>query len=227
MDIVKLISDKVKEVEANGTLESIVEKHVLTCLDGIVKDSFTWSGEARTALKEALSGKLNVNLENIKIERYQKIVSKVVEDRINGTIVEDLKLGIEETLDKITRVLDKKEYKLSEILSKFVEDIDVSFDEMDEMHGECTLVIEKSSGGYHHIYFDKEEDKEKYRCAHSIHLNDKGKIYHAKFDDKPFSPFRPLNIHGFEAFLFHLYCNNVSIIIDESDCELEYYREDY
>ena len=228
MDIVKMITQKIQEIESTGKLEQIIEKHVISCLDEVVKDSFTWNGSAKKALEKAIEGKLNVNLENIKLDQYQKITSKIVEDRLNETLIKDLKLNIEEVISKTTSILERKEYKLSEVISKFIEDIDTSFDGgMDDLYGECSLHIEKSShGDYFHIYFDKETDKRKYGCSNSIHLKN-GKIYHGTVDEKPFSPFLPINTNGFETFLFQLYCNNVSITIDEEDCELEYYREDH
>jgi len=228
MDIVKLISDKVKEVEANGTLEKIIEKHTIDCLNEIVKDSFKWRGEAKKAMEEALEGKLSVNLKDISLDRYHKIVSQIVEEELNGTVINDLRSDIGETVRSITGFLEKKEHKLSDVVCQFIENIDKSYDgDMDDDGGTLTLIVNESdSGEFHHIYIDREEDKDKYSCEVQIHLHN-GKMYHAQAEGKPFSPFMIDNINGFEAFLFKLYCNNVKIVLDEDKCEVDYYREDY
>ena len=70
-----------------------------------------------------------------------------------------------------------------------------------------------------------ETDIEKHRCKNQIALHE-GKIFHVKLDDKIFSPFAIYSMDSFESLLFKLYCNNVTVEIDESKCELNYHRED-
>jgi hypothetical protein len=225
MDIIKMITDKVKEIETNGTLDSIIEKHTISWIDDIVRDSFTWSGVAKKSIEEALKGMLEINLDKVSLDRYQKIVSTTVEQRVNDTVIKDLSNEIKNCVDGITKPLNQKEWNLSEIISKFVDSLDKSYDgEMDGIYGECTLIVEES-GSFTHIYFDKEQKDRKYSCKNQIDLNN-GKIYHAKADDRNFSPFL-IDAHSeFEEFLFKLYCNNVTVVIDEDECELEYTRED-
>lgn len=226
MNIVKLISDKVEDFHKSGKIEEIVEKYTLSCLEEIIKDSFKWNGEAKKSLEEALAGKLSVNLERIKLDRYQSIVSRVVEEEINGTLIKDLRTDIQDVVKELTGFMEQKEYKLSEIVEKYIDSIDKSYDgDMESKHGDLTLIVE-DDGKFAHVYIDKESDKRKYECEIQFHLH-KSKLYHAKVDQVEFSPFMIDNLHEFEAFLFKLYCNNVSVVLDEQDCETSYYREDY
>ena len=223
MDLIKLITDKVKEVESSGKLEEIIEKNVLECLNSVVKDSFSWSGEAKKSIEEALKDKLKINPDNLNLSRYQKIVTDIVEKHVNDTVVKNLGDEIKTAVDGITKVIEKKEWKLSEIIGKFIDGIDKSYDGvMEDQYGTCTLIVD-GDGSFAHIYFDMEEDKEKYQCKNSIALHE-GKIFSVKLDDKIYSPFVIYSMDSFETFIFKLYCNNVTVIIDE--CELEYYRED-
>ena len=53
-----------------------------------------------------------------------------------------------------------------------------------------------------------------------------GKIYNVKIDGENYSPFHISSMDSFESFMFKLYCNNVRVEVDESNCELDYCRED-
>lgn len=225
MDLVKLITQKVEEVESSGKLEEIVEKHVLSCLEDVVRDSFQWSGSAKKSIEEALKDKLNINPENLNLSRYQKIVTSIVEEHVNNTIVKNLGDEIRTAVDKITEPIEKKEWKLSEIIDEFTESIDKSYDgDMEDQYGECTLIAE-TSRSFTRIYFDMGTDVDKYRCKNKIHVHE-GKIFHAELDGKIFSPFSIYSMDNFESFIFKLYCNNVQLVIDEDECELNYHRED-
>ena len=70
MDLVKLITDKVKDVETSGKLEEIIEKNVLKCREDIVKDFFQRSGEVKKSIEEALKDNLHINSENLNLDRY-------------------------------------------------------------------------------------------------------------------------------------------------------------
>ena len=170
MDLVKLITKKVEEVESSGKLEEIIEKHVLECLNDVVRDSFSWSGAAKKSIEEALKDKLKINPENLNLSRYQKIVTGIVEEHVNNTIVKNLGDEIRIAVDKVTEVIEKKEWKLSEIIDKFTDGIDKSYDgDMKDQYGECTLIVDVDRS-FAHIYFDMETDIDKYRCKNKIFL---------------------------------------------------------
>lgn len=226
MDLIKMITAKFEELETTGKLNDIIEKHVTSCADSIVHDCFRWSGEGEKAIKEALKGKLGVDLESVKIPQYNKIVADIVNKQLDKTVTEDVRKEIIDTCNKVTGVLEKKEYKLSEIIEQFVESLDKSYDgEMDDQCGEMTLHVD-NDGTFAHIYFDKEEGKAKHECASNMFLYE-GKLSGVTTENRPFSPFEIRTMDTFEKFMFKLYCSNVSITIDENDCELDYYREDY
>ncbi len=226
MDIVKLIADKTAEFASNGKIEEIVEKHLTSCLNKIVEDSFTWSGEGKKAIETALKDKLSLPLSKINLSQYQLIIGKIVEDQINNTAIESAKEKIQESIKEITGHLDKKEFKLSEIIHKYIESIDTSYHGgMEDQYGEISLHVKDNDGDFVWVRFDKECDKENYQCENSLHLY-KGKLSGVTLDEKPFSPFESRAFDSFEKFMFSLYSNNVSIIVDEDQIEKEYCRED-
>lgn len=225
MNIVKLISDKTQELADNGTIDNLVTKHVTSCINDIVKDAFTWSGEGKKALEKAISEKLHLPLENINIDRYNLLITKIVENQINGTALEVAKDKIKEVVNSVTEVLDKKQFTLSEIIAKYIESIDTSYHGgMEDQHGELSFHINKERS-FTRIYFDKDENKEHWECDNVIGLHD-DKIYTVKSDGDDFSPFTIAPLNGFDTYLFKLYANNVEVIIDEDKIETSYYRED-
>ena len=226
MDLVKLITEKVQQVQDSGKLEEIIEKNVIECLEDVVSDSFRWSGEAKKAIETGLKEKLAVDLSKIELPQYQKIVSGIVETQLNNAFVKDLTKSIEEAITSITGVLEKKEWKLSEIIEKFIESIDKSCDgSMDEQHESCSLHVD-GNDKFIHVYFDMESGKGKYKCGNSLFIYD-GKLSSATVDNNMFTPLYAKSKNGFDEFIFRLYCNAVTIIVDEYECELDYYREDY
>ncbi|SEC45136.1 hypothetical protein SAMN04489761_3029 [Tenacibaculum sp. MAR_2009_124] len=225
MDIVKLISNKVKEIADDGKLSEIVEKHTIDCIDSIIKDVFRWNGEGKKAIEEAVKSKLDLPLEEINVSRYNKAISNIIEHNLNNSALEIAKNDIKEAIDKVTGVLDKKEFTLSEIIEKYIDSIDKSYDgDMEDEYGELSFHVE-SSGSFTRIYFDQKSDKNFWECENSIGLHN-SKIFTAKSNGVDFSPFTISPFNGFESYLFQLYANNVTVIIDESKVETEYYRED-
>jgi hypothetical protein len=216
MDLIKLITEKVKNIESSGKLDSIIEEHTLSCINGIVRDSFSWNGEAKKSIEDGLKGKLSINFDKIGISRYHKLVQDIVEEKINSSINQDLSKEISTILEKSIGLLEKKEWKLSDIISKFINGIDKS--DMSSEYGEITLHV-NDNGKYCHVKFDEEPNIEKYRCKYSLFIY-KNELSSAEIDKKPFHP-KDMSFKGsFGDFLFKLYCNKVKIEID--DCETEY-----
>ncbi|MHA1166324.1 MAG: hypothetical protein ACTSRU_00770 [Candidatus Hodarchaeales archaeon] len=223
MDILKEITDSVKDKVENGQFKEIVDKHVMSAIDDSIKDLFKWNGEAKKAIDEAIKDKFNLDLGKIDIAQFNLIATTIVEEQLNLNVTDKLKDSITEKINSITGVLDKKDWKLSEIVNKYISTIDKSYDgEMEDQYGELSLHVNEDRD-YCWIRFDNESDKESYACKHAIALN-KGKIFHYNIDNAVSSPFQDNNMNDFERFMFSLYANQVTIEVD--NCDLEYYRED-
>lgn len=226
MDLVKLISDKVQEIADNGTIDKIITKHTTKCVDNIVDDIFSWDGEGQKAIEKALKQKLNLPLDKINVSRYSLAINKTVEETLNSTALNVATEQIKETVKNVTGFLDKKEFLLSDIISRYIKSLDKSYEgDMEDEYGELSFHVNKD-GNFIHIYFDKESDKEYYECKNEIGLY-KDKIFTAKVDNTTFSPHLITPMDDFEKYLFQLYANNVTVIVDEDEIELDYYREDY
>lgn len=226
MDLVKLITDKLQKVESSGKLEEIVENHLMSCLDDIVRDSFNWNGEAKKSIEEALKDKLAINPKNLNLHRYNKIVTDLVEKHANETIVENLSKNVKGAIDSIVEPLEKDTWKLSEIMGKFIDSIDKSYDGvMEDLYGECSLHVSNDRDGFVWVRFDREPEREYYHCDNSLFIYE-GRLSSVALEGVQFTPMSTRLHNDFETFMFKLYCEGAKIEVDEHNCELEYSRED-
>lgn len=225
MDLVKLITDKVQEVESSGKLSEIIEKHVTSCVDNIVSDSFRWSGEAKKAIEEALKGQLSIAVGDVKLVQYNKLVADIVSNELQNSAIAPIKSKIENIVSEFTGILDKKEWKLSELIELYKKDIDTSYDgDMDDQFGRVNLEVAED-GSFCHICFSTgkrvcSEDK-------ILLYVYKGELTSVHIEDERLKPNNSSGLYSdFAKTIFNLYCNGVAIVLDEDDCDLYYYRED-
>lgn len=216
-----MIIDEVQRLEDSGEVKEVVKKHALKCIDDVVRNLFSWDTETKKAIEQAVSSGLKLNLENVKLQQYNKVVESAIADRLNNTSLEAVTDMIKEQIDGITNALEKKEWKLSEIMSKFIDCIDTG--NMEHERETCSLFIDRR-GDWYSIRFDETEKVYSYECANTMYLSEE-RLVSVQLDEFPLSPFLARPKDSFEAFMFKLYCNNVKVIIDENNIELDYFRE--
>lgn len=189
-------------------LQKVVEKEVKECLASVIDNVFGYHSAARKNLEEKFTTQIGICLENLKIENYNIMVLDAIQNTISGELsnrIEDkLKSGILARLS----ILNKSNYKLSEIIEEFKEELLRDMDDNDEK--EFTVIVENSSCNFTYIYIDEEDNQDKYHCKYRICLYD-GKVSNCS----PVSP-PEKKAYGFENFLFALYANNVNIEVDSN-----------
>jgi hypothetical protein len=129
--------------------------------------------------------------------------------------------------NRISQVIDREMADLLEeipeqiTLSWFVEKLISSAKESREgdHEGQITLNIEHD-GRWLHISMDKDEGKDKYRCAYRIDArkedNGQYKIYAAKIDDDSIGSSKIVGpFYNFEKILMHVYALKGSIVADK------------
>lgn len=226
MDLIKLFAKKIEEIEKDGSIDQMITEHVAAAIEDCIKDLFTWSGKGKKAIEEAIQNQLDISLKKLEIPRYEKVVLQLVEKHLNHHAYESMNKKIEDQVKNLTGKLEEREYRLSEIIEKYIESIDKSYGgSMEDQQMEVSLFIEQEKS-FCHIYFDEEPRERKFLCRNKLFLHE-GKVFHCKIGDQEASPFLIQAMNGFNGFLFKLYCQNMPIIVDKEDCELFYYREDY
>ncbi len=187
-------------------LQKVVEKEVKECLASVIDNVFGYNSAARKNLEQKFTTQIGICLENLKIENYNMMVLNAIQNTINGELLKRVEERIKKGILSQLSILEKTDYKLSEIVKEFKKQV---LDDMeDDEEKEFTVIVERSSCNFIHIFLDEEPYQPQYQCKYRIMLygnevttctpisNDLSKQY------------------GFERFLFALYANNVKIEID-------------
>lgn len=214
MDFEKLVNDEVKKLFSSGKIELMIEKKLEETVKSIVTNCLEGYSDFGKALKEKVVEGLDLKNLKIDLPSYGKTMCNIAQDLVEKTMLAETKEKIEENMKKIFNPLEKKEWKLSEIVKKFIEDIRIDGDE-----GEVTLIVEeKEDGAFKRIYLDEDEHKDKYECAYEIALH-KGRVFHSKIKDVYVKNMKVVPFFDFDLFLFQLNACEAIIEIDENNCE--------
>jgi hypothetical protein len=219
----KLINDKIKELTDNGKLDEIVTKQVTNFINGIVSDSLsTWS-DANKKFKEKLNSKLIEDFEKLDFVSFSKTLTDLVEVELNKSIVEFGIAPAKEMIKNFVGSLEKKEWKLSEIIEKYKEE-EVIPDEHGES-GEIRFIHEVSDYGTIYIGFDEDtkSNTHRYQCKYQLMINKKDKrLYSPTIDGTDLHPLNKIGLYGFDLFLFKLYATGCTVEDDYQDVETEW-----
>ncbi len=199
-------------------LPEMVEKHITTMIDSVVKDVFNSYGDTSKQLKKRLEESLNVNLQEFDLIDYNALVAKT----INDNLLQQVNLNpILELTQNIVGFVNKKEISLDEIAEFF---IDASKEENEqESDGEITFIVkENTEHNWVEVFADLEPNTKEYECSTKFILSTSGsragKIFLFKTKDnfydkvhKEVSPSRLVNMSNIEAKIFRLYSAQVRI----------------
>lgn len=223
MDIQVIVQQQLEKIINGGKLEDIVRAKIEKTVEEVVQDLVRSYSDFGKGLKEEINKAFKIDFEKISAVDYNHIVVTIVKEHLDKRLLESVKEPIAKEIDEYLGPLEKKEWKLSEIIERFKQE------EIEDRHdgGEITLHVEKSSYGSTHISFDKEAGKRRHDCEFDLSLSTKTGIPYI-FRAGKYNPhngdLRTSSLHGaFEKFLFRLYAQRVSITVDE--CDTEYYYD--
>lgn len=220
MDIQVIVQQQLEKIIQEGKLEEIIRAKVEKTLEEVVQDAVRSYSDFGKGLKEEINKAFKINFERISAVDYNHIVVTIVKEQLDKNLLTSVKEPIIEEINGYLGELEKKEWRLSEIVDKLKETIDDRGD-----GGEITLHVERSNYGSTYIYMDVEEGKRQHDCEYYFSLTTKTGIPYM-FRSGKWHPhngdLRVDTLHGsFEKLLFRLYAQKCTIIIDE--CDTEYY----
>lgn len=222
MDIQVVVQQQLEKIIQEGKLEAIVRAKVEKTVEEVVQDIVRSYSDFGKGLKEEINKAFKIDFEKISAVDYNHIVVTIVKEHLDKRLLESVKEPIAKEIDEYLGPLEKKEWKLSEIIEKFKQD------EIEDRYdgGEITLHVEKSSYGSTHISFDKEDGKGRHECEYEMSLETKTGIPYS-FKAGKYSPhygeLRTSSMRGsFDKFMFRLYAQRVSIAVDDCDTGYHY-----
>lgn len=234
MDLNKMVIDSFAKMESEGKVQAIVEKHIESTVESVVKDVFgSWSDFGKE-LKDYVKESLQINFSDLNVASYNHLILKAVQDMLEDQVVAQ---GVEQVKEQLESLLSntKREYKLSELVKELAEEID-DLDELgyDEYH-EMSMHVDDSYGAWW-IGLDARNDIGEYECKYRFLVSRDGRLAIVRINDKEYGR-RNVNdfdvkavmngLRGLEETLFKIYTSGAKIIVDEEKCELEISNPEY
>jgi len=213
----QIINQKMKELVERGEIDKIVEDNLIKTLNNIVESSLRSYSDVGKALEKKLGETMLAGVDKLDFTIYRDTVISIIQKTLNETSATYAVAPVTDAINKFMDVIEKKEWQLSEIIGKFIEDIIEDADIHDE--GQISLVVKDSSNSSVWIGFDKESGKDQdWNCKYRISIDKKsGRLWYFSIDDEPVNPLKTSSIYGFDEFLFKLYANRVIVNIDSPE----------
>lgn len=235
MDLNKMVMESLEKMHSEGKVQSIVEKHVESTVNDVVKDLFgNWSDFSKS-LKETAKDALQINFNDLNLASYNHLILQAIKDKLDDEITNQ---GVAQIKTQIESLLSdtKREYKLSDLVKELTKEIE-NLDELgyDEYH-DMSLHVDDSHGSYW-ISLDSRSDIREYECKYRILVSSEGRVYSAKVQQEDYKGGRSVidfdikavtrGLHGLEETLFKIYTSGARLIVDEESCETEISNPEY
>jgi hypothetical protein len=219
----KLINAKIKELTENGKLDEIVTKQATDFITAIMRDSLREYSDVGKAFKAKLESQLLDGFNKFDFIQYSKTITDLVESELNKSVLSMAIEPVKDMIKNFTGELEKKNWKLSEIIEKFKE-LEIT-DYKDDDSGEISFIHELSDYGTNYIAFDEHPNiNHKFQCKYRLMVDQKTKqLYSPSVDGIPTHPVSEIGgLFGFNLFLFKLYAMKCEIECDYNDVEVEW-----
>lgn len=221
MDLNKIMNDALVDLEENGFVEEIVKKQLAETIKRVVNEVFGNWGDFSKKIEKHLSENININLDKLDIQKYNVLVATTVKEKIDMTMKVEAIEHLKRNLDNML-VGAEKEYKMSELLEMLKMD---KYD-IDEYEGDedcITFILDENKYSSGWIKIDKEPNKSKYRCEHSILLRKDGTIASYRHENREISSKDIISgFDGFGDLLFKIFAHGSKIILDLGNSSDDY-----
>lgn len=224
-DICVLVKQKIDQLAADGAIEQLVSKAIEKAISEAVSDAFGRYGDFTKTIEKGIKETVKVDLSDLGIAGYNDLVSKILRQKLGGYFEETVTKTIEKEMTDLLADFPTS-ITVSELAEKFREYVE----EEGYESGNFTFIVERNDrdrmDDYFYLYLDKEEDKDKHRCAYKIRCNKEG-VWAVEIDDVKVEKKMFIGpIFNFERFLFHAYANKVIVTIDTDEPETYYGNQD-
>lgn len=224
-DIQKIAEEKLQLIISNGTIEKLIEDKITETCKSIIDNLLRDYSEFGKQLKEVLSNKLQVNLNTINLGTYSGMIVHVIEESMIG-ILETHKEKAKKTIQDILQVPEKTEWKLSEIVAMYRENL--------YEHPEVCIEVEEPSYSSRWIRIGEKKKTDRYSSQSQNYelkmiLDEKTKkISNVWYNDDLIDPRKErVYKNSMEAFLMNLWAYNCTIELDIDEAEWEATKKAY
>jgi len=218
-----LIIEKFKSLTESGKLDEIVTKQVTSFIDSTIRDSLSSYSDVRKSFKEKLNSKIIESFEKLDFVQYSKTLTDLIESELTNSVIEIGIAPAKEMIQNFVGSLEKKEWKLSEIIEKYKE-AEVIPQGGSHDSGQIAFIGKRSEYGSFFIGFDEEESVKKqhtFQCKYQLMVDAKtNKLYSPTIQGVDLHPLNKFGIRGFDLFLFKLYAMGCTVVCDVDDIDV-------
>lgn len=212
-------------------LPALVETKVGKMVDDLLTDVFRSYGDLGKQIKEKIEKKLDINLQQFDMLDYNTMIAGAINNRLVTLVNEQSIKPIMELIDGTVSFLEKKEWTLSEIVEMIKEDAREYYSW--ETSGEISFHCEENRDNkWHVISVDIDPKKSADKCSMRFLISGKSKrIFSMKTqnhwgDKGDLTPLKVTQLSNLEHKLFRLYSAQVTVTVDETEFDNEWYSSD-
>ncbi|MER2169896.1 MAG: hypothetical protein ABS938_04585 [Psychrobacillus psychrodurans] len=218
MDLNLIVNNTLSDLKEEGYIEKIVKSQLEKTLKEIVEDSFRSYGDFGKTLKEEIKKQMDINLGKLDIPSYNQVIINTIKAELERSVHEEGAKKIQEQMQELLGT-SQKEYKLSELIQKIVEQ-DCELNELDyDDYKEITVIVEDKYNSKY-IYIDPEEDISWYQCKYKLTLDDDMTVTRAEIGDKSFDNKVIMGgLYGADSIIFKMWTRGAKLIIDNYETE--------
>lgn len=222
MDLKKIVNEKMDSVVSSGKIEELIENKVSSAVDKAIEEYFSNWGDFQKELNETLKEKMKVDLKEMNIPEYNKLILTYIEKEMDRSMNEH---GLEMIKNNIKELLNSApaEIALQDIVSKYIDDSNMDIHEScieyiyynyefsDVVDGYVDITIHTENPGRYDspdLYFGlKEIEDGKY------------KIWRVSVGKKLISDDFTVvgKLYGMEKRLFQYYTAGTIVLVDDFD----------
>lgn len=226
MDIALIAQEKLNKFVSDGTVDTLIENQIKKTLESTVNSVFRDYSDFGKELEKVISEKLKVNLNEISIPLYTEKIKQVIEATLMGSSLEPSIKRIQESIETCVNQIEKKNWKLSEIIRKYLK----------ENYGtdDATYVCNETEHGSYWVYIGTRKNPS-YSSSYTSSGNEKelrllvnektNKIYNVWYQSKPLNGLKVDKIYSFEMFLMGLWINECVLEVDDDESDEACIRE--
>jgi hypothetical protein len=230
MDLQAKINDKFAELVDEGYVDKMIKETLQGTIKSIIQSSLRDWSDFGKQLEKHISEGMGVNLKRLNLDHYNDIVLRVVQEELAGTVLETAQESIRKRVQSVLGTLEKKEWKLSEIVAKFREKVidsigaqdgELGLEAQESEYGGWVINLDEDANEDGGIYSTRRSRKPSYKYKYRLFLDKDGQVYSFLINGKR-PDFTKETASRFDDFFFQLYASGVTVLVDEDDCVLEY-----
>lgn len=221
------ITQAFANIVASGAIEKAIQNNLEATITGAIENHLRQYSDFGKALSKHIGTALNVDMDSLKLPGYNDLILKIIRQNVETHADKMIAQQINEQMAALLAP-PPAEIKLSALIEDFIKfAVERNFFD-DHTPQRISLHVEKSSSGYHHIYFDKESGKARYECAYVLNSDNEGKLYSININNKDVSKQLFVGaLHAFERALFQMYAAGTKLIVDGSADDIDTYYPGY